>query len=120
MPWPPVRGQFNPDGSIDTTATVTKDPLLKGTLSGHFVVTGAPTPDLPFAGAVTFTTKKGTLTVGVTGVLDTTTGDFMTSQPVTAGTGRFAEATGHLMVTGNQDATGAFTETIDGRLCLSR
>jgi hypothetical protein len=114
------QGQFNADGSIDTTATATKDPLLKGTLAGHFQPTGGSSSDLSFAGDITLSTKKGTLTVDVTGAVSTATGDFQTSGPVTAGTGKFTGATGHLVFTGNQGRTGAFTETIDGKICLDK
>jgi hypothetical protein len=113
------QGEVLPDGTIRTTATVTKDPLLKGTLEGQFVLTGDPSPNIPFAGQITFTTKKGTLTVQASGTL-TDTGAFETSGPVITGTGDFAGASGDLAIEGNQDQTGAFTETIEGEICLSK
>ena len=113
------QGVVEPDGTIRTNATVSKDPLLKGTLEGQFAVTGDPSPNIPFAGEITFTTKKGTLVTQVTGSL-TATGAFETSGSVSAGTGNFAGATGKLVIVGNQDQTGAFTETIKGKICLSK
>ena len=71
------QGVVEPDGTIRTNATVTKDPVLKGSLEGQFAVTGDPSPDIPFAGQITFTTKKGTLVTQVTGSL-TATGAFET------------------------------------------
>jgi len=111
------QGGFLSDGTIRTTATVTKDPLLKGTLEGQFALTGNPSPNIPFAGQITFTTKKGTLTVQAAGTL-AATGAFETTGPVSGGTGNFAGATGYLDVEGSQDQTGAFTETIEGQICL--
>ena len=111
------QGAFQPDGSIRTTGTVTKDPLLRGTLEGRFLLIGAPSPDLPFAGDITVTTKKGTVTVQVSGSL-TTTGAFETSGQVSSGTGVFAGATGDLVIEGSQDQSGTFTETIEGQICL--
>jgi len=113
------QGVVEPDGTIRTNAVVTKDPLLKGSLEGQFAVTGDPSPDIPFAGHITFTTKKGTLVVQVTGAL-TATGAFETSGQVSAGTGKFAGATGQLVIVGEQDQTGAFSETIKGEICLRK
>jgi len=113
------QGVVEPDGTIRTNATVTKDPVLKGSLEGQFAVTGDPSPDIPFAGHITFTTKKGTLVTQVTGSL-TATGAFETVGQVSAGTGKFAGAKGKLVIVGNQDQTGAFTETIKGKICLRK
>jgi len=108
-------GQVFRDGSIVTTATVTKDPLLKGKLDGQFVFTG----EASFAGSIIFTTKKGTLTVDAAGTLSNGGANFQTSGPVTAGTGDFAGSTGDLVIEGTQNLeTGAFTETIEGGICL--
>ena len=113
------QGVVEPDGTIRTNATVTKDPLLKGSLEGQFAVTGDPSPNIPFAGEITYTTKKGTLVTQVTGSL-TATGEFDTSGQVSAGTGTFAGATGKLVIVGEQDQTGAFSETIKGEICLRK
>ena len=113
------QGVVEPDGTIRTNAAVTKDPLLKGSLEGQFAVTGDPSPNIPFAGDITFTTKKGTLVTQVTGSL-TATGEFETSGQVSAGTGKFAGATGKLVIVGEQDQTGAFSETIKGKICLRK
>ena len=95
--------------------TVTKDPLLKGDLAGHFVLTGPAS----FAGDIIFTTKRGTLTIDAAGTLSST-GAFETSGSVISGTGNFAGATGSLVIEGVQDPSGAFTETIEGEICLSQ
>lgn len=113
-------GQAGPDVN-STTAVITRDGLLKGTTAATFAVeVGATPPVLPFAGDIVFTTHRGTLTLHVTGTLNTNTGDLQAVGPITSGTGRFTGATGLLRATGTQDRTGAFTETITGTVCLDK
>ncbi len=107
-------------GGGNTVATITKSGLLKGTTAAHFDITGGAPPVLTFAGHITFTTKKGTLTLDLTGTFDISTGAFTGVGVPSSGTGRFAGATGSVTLTGVEDfATGAFTETLSGQLCLA-
>jgi hypothetical protein len=108
-------------GPLTTIATITKGGILNGTTAASFMITGAVSPTvLTFTGTVTLTTKRGTLTVGIAGTLDVTTGAFDATGPVTGGTGRFAGATGTLRFQGVQDlVTGSFTETVRGTICLA-
>jgi len=106
-------------GGGNTTATISRGGILNGTTAAHFDITGGTPPVLTFAGTVVFTTKKGTLTVGIAGTFNIATGAFNATGPITSGTGRFAGATGTLTFSGVEDfSTGAFTETITGRICL--
>jgi hypothetical protein len=104
-------------GGGTTTATITHGGPLNGTTSGHFVVSGAP-PVFTIVGTVVLTTKHGGLTATVAGTFDGVTGAFTATGPVSTGTGHLAGATGTLTFTGIENfATGAFTETITGRIC---
>ena len=83
--------------------------------------TGVVGSSVSFAGPVTFTAVDGlgTLTVTASGAVDITTGNFSTSGPITASTELLAGTTGHLTFVGNENlASGAFTETITGQLCV--
>ena len=74
-----------------------------------------------FAGDVTFTTNRATLTVDLDGTLDLTTGAFVASGDVGASTGKLAGATGTLTLAGVQnlfDPAGSFTETVSGEICV--
>jgi len=106
-------------GGGNTTATISRGGILNGTTTAHFEITGGTGPVLTFAGTVVFTTKKGTLTVGIAGTFNIATGAFAASGPVTSGTGAFAGATGTLNFAGVENlTTGTFTETVKGRICL--
>jgi hypothetical protein len=90
---------------------------LKGTTTGHFDMGGTP-PVFLISGAVTFTTKDGTLTVTPSGTFDITSGHFNATGPITGGTGKWAGTTGSLTFDGIENlTTGAFTETITGMTC---
>jgi hypothetical protein len=108
-------------GGGNTTAQISEGGLLQGTTAASFSivdVSGFP-PILGIAGAVTFTTNKGTLTAGVAGTLNVLTGDFAAAGPVTGATGKLAGATGSLSFAGNENlGTGSFTETITGNICV--
>jgi len=115
-----ARGVGQDLGGGNTTATITRGGILNGTTSAHFDITGGTPPVLTFAGTVAFTTPNGTLTVMIAGTFNVATGAFRASGPVTGGTGAFTGARGRLRFVGNQDlATGAFTETVRGRICLA-
>jgi hypothetical protein len=106
-------------GGGSTTAQIVGGGLLHGTTAGTFAIVGGAPPAFAIAGTVVFTTNKGTLTVGVSGTFDVSTGAFNSTGPVTASTGKLAGATGSLTLDGVQDlATGAFTETVTGSICV--
>ena len=105
-------------GGGNTTAQVSDGGLLQGTTVGSFSISGFP-PVVGIAGTVTFTTNKGTLTVGAAGSFNVFTGDFSASGPVIGATGKLAGATGSLSFAGNENLlTGNFTETITGSICV--
>lgn len=106
-------------GGGNTRARIIGGGLLHGTTQASFAVTGGSPPALSVAGAVTFTTRKGTLTATVTGTFDVANGSFMTSGPITGATGRLAHATGTLALEGLQDlTTGMFVEDVRGLVCV--
>jgi hypothetical protein len=108
-------------GGGNTAATITNDGHLKGSTTAHFDIVGGAPPVFQIDGVVTFTTNKGTLTVGVAGTFDVSTGAFNASGPVTGGTGRFAGSSGSLAFDGVQNLlTGAFAETVEGTVCLDK
>jgi hypothetical protein len=114
-----ARGVGQDLGGGNTTATI-RGGILKGTTAASFAITGGTPPVLTFDGTITFTTKRGTLTLGLVGTLDVSTGRFSATGLVTAGTGIFAGATGSLRLDGVQNlATGSFTETVRGTICLA-
>jgi len=93
--------------------------LLHGTTAGNFSVTGGTGAVLEIAGTVTFTTHQGTVTVTVSGTLDTSTGAFRTSGPVTASSGKLAGATGGLTLEGTENlVSGTFVEDVTGSVCV--
>ena len=106
-------------GGGNTTATISHAGFLNGTTTAHFDITGGTPPVLTFAGTVVFAAKHGTLTVDIAGTFNVATGAFDATGSVRSGTGKFAGATGTLTFSGVEDfSTGAFTETITGRICL--
>ena len=114
-----ARGTGQDHGDFTTEAQIRGGGLLQGTTTAAFAPTGQVGTVVSFAGTVTFTTNKATLTVSVTGTLDIATGAFSSSGPVTASTGKLAGATGNLTLNGVENlSTGAFTETIDGQICV--
>ncbi len=102
-----------------TQARIIGGGLLHGTTQGSFEITGGAPPVFTIAGTVVFTTRKGTATATVAGTFDVGTGDFLSSGPVTASTGRLAGMTGTLVLDGNEDlATMKFTEEVSGLVCV--
>ena len=80
---PPQAG--DPPGLIRTLAQIRGGGLLQGTTEAAFQVT-SPTPTgIAFAGDITFTTNRATLTVELDGTLDLATGDFQASGDVSRG-----------------------------------
>jgi hypothetical protein len=116
---PPQAG--DPPGLIRTVAQIRGGGLLQGTTVAAFQVTGSTPTGITFAGPVTFTTNRGTLTVDLDGTLDVTTGAFAASGDVSGATGKLSGATGTLTLSGVQDLAdpaGSFTETVSGTICV--
>ena len=102
-----------------TRAQITQGKFLNGTTGAHFTITGSSGDVLSFEGTITFTTDDGTLTVSVTGTLNSATGAFSASGPVTTATGGLAGASGSLSFNGTENlSTGSFVEDITGTICL--
>jgi hypothetical protein len=110
-----------------------------GTISGGGVVNGrfagtvlglGPSAGLPdlvpnatvsFVAEHTIETPRGVLRMVGTGVFDTARGEFAEVDPITGGTGVFAEATGTLWLIGTTpDAGESFSGTVTGQVCLPR
>jgi hypothetical protein len=106
-------------GNGMTQANILEGGLLQGTTKGNFVITGLARTVASLEGTVEFTTNRGTLTVTVTGTLDTATGEFSAFGPVTDATGKLAGATGTLNLKGVEDlSNGSFVEDVTGRICV--
>jgi hypothetical protein len=111
----------DPPGLIRTVAQIRGGGLLQGTTEAAFEVTGSTPTGIAFAGDLTFTTNRATLTVNLDGTLDLTTGDFGASGDVSEATGKLDGATGTLNLAGMQnlrDPAGSFTETVSGEICV--
>lgn len=94
---------------------------MQGTTEAAFQVTGSTPTGIAFAGDITFTTNRATLTVNLDGTLDLATGEFGASGDVAEATGKLAGATGTLTLAGVQDQldpAGSFTETVSGEICV--
>ena len=116
---PPQAG--DPPGLIRTVAQIRGGGLLQGTTEAAFQVTGSTPTGIAFAGDITFTTNRGTLTVDLDGTLDLTTGDFAASGDVSGATGKLDGATGTLTLAGVQnllDPAGSFIEAVSGEICV--
>ena len=105
-------------GNFMTTATISSHGLLLGTTNATFTPTGGDATTVTFTGPIVFTTRIGSLTAQVDGSVNTATGAFASQSSAVTGTGAFSGVTGHLTLAGTENLeTGAFTETITGRLC---
>lgn len=111
----------DPPGLIRTSAQIRGGGLLQGTTEAAFQVTGPTPTGIAFAGDITFTTNRSTLTLDLHGTLDLTTGEFTASGDVREATGKLDGATGTLTLTGVQnllDPAGSFTEKVSGEICV--
>lgn len=107
-------------GHGQTTATITHAGILNGTTAGQLQITGGTPPLLTVVGTGVLTTHHGTLTVNLAGTFNTATGVFQATGQIVHGTGMLAGATGVLTFVGVEDlATGSFTQTITGMVCLA-
>jgi hypothetical protein len=111
-----AKGTGTDLGGGNTEAVIKGGGLLNGTTKGAFVPQAGG-----IAGAVVFSTNKGTLTVTVTGTFNAQ-GDFDVSGPVTSSTGKLAGATGNVTFVGHEDLSTSplptFTETVTGKICV--
>jgi hypothetical protein len=106
-------------GGGQVTAQVIGGGLLHGTYEASFTITGFSGTVASFEGEIVFTVAGGTVTAQVTGTLDVTNGQFQATSTSITGTGRLAGATGSLTFSGVENlATGSFTETITGVICV--
>ncbi len=108
-------------GGGQTVGQISDGGLLQGTTAASFAITGISGTVASFAGPITFTTNRATLTVDLDGTLNLTTGEFSASGDVSEGTGKLDGATGTLTLAGVQnlsDPAGSFTETVSGQICV--
>ena len=111
----------DPPNLVCTRARLADAGLLQGTTAAAFTITGVTDTGFAFAGPLTVTTNRGTVTLSLSGTLDVTTGQFSASGPIVAATGKLSGATGSLTLSGVQDLTdpaGSFTETVSGSICV--
>jgi hypothetical protein len=105
-------------GNFMTTATISSHGVVLGTTNATFTPTGGDATTVTFTGPIVFTTRIGALTAQVDGMVNTATGAFVSQSTSVNGTGAFSRVTGDVKLVGTEDLqTGAFTETITGRLC---
>jgi hypothetical protein len=106
-------------GNGATVANIIGGGLLQGTTVGNFAITGGAFPLFTLAGTVKFTTHQATLTVTISGIFDVATGKFSATGPVTGATGKLADATGDLVLSGIEKlADGNFVEAVTGNICV--
>jgi hypothetical protein len=93
---------------------------IKGTINARFTTVG-PSPDgLVIESTGTIATKRGSISVESSGVLELNDplAIFHATGIVTGGTAKFAHATGDLTFSGTADlGAGTFTEYITGEIC---
>ena len=104
-------------GSGQTTATVSVAGVPIGSTAATFTIIGVVGSTVSFVGPIVLTGLGGTLTADVTGTLDAATGAFTSTSSTVTGAGALSGITGDLTFSDHEDLpTGAFTETISGRL----
>jgi hypothetical protein len=107
-------------GGGETRATLRFAGIAFATSHATFTTTSVVGAVAYFAGPIVLTPALGrdTLTALVTGSVDTSTGAFRATSSTVTGTGQLAGASGQLTFAGLENlSTGAFTETVSGRLC---
>jgi hypothetical protein len=107
-------------GGGRTQATISVHHVVVGTTNASFTITGQEGAVANFNGPIVFSSRLGTLTAHVTGQFDLGAGAFKATSTSITGSGLLAAVTGRVTVAGTEDfATGSFTETITGRLCVT-
>jgi hypothetical protein len=106
-------------GGGQTQGTLRIAGIAFATSHASFTTTSVDGAVAHFQGPIVLTPVVGrdTLTAVVTGSFDTSTGAFRATSSTVTGTGLLAGASGQLTFTGTENLTGAFTETVSGRLC---
>jgi hypothetical protein len=105
-------------GNFMTTATIKSHGVLVDTTGAAFTPTGGDVTTVTLTGPIVFSTRIGTLTTQVDGSVNTATGRFVARSRTLSGTGASTGVTGDLRLAGIENLrTGAFTETITGRIC---
>lgn len=112
---------FGPDGNDHTHATVSLLGVAIGTTNATFTFTGTQVGSSQgFKGPIVFTPRVGSasLTAQVNGSVDVLSGVFTASSTAISGSGTLRAVSGRVSIHGHENlTTGAFTETITGRLC---
>jgi hypothetical protein len=113
-----LTAQFTPPATV--TGSLAGN-LLQGTLSLAGVRSTPPGGNpIDFTGALTITTRHGTVTAQGAGFVDVKAGTFTDTGTITGGTGRFRGASGTFTSQGSFNVlagslSGSFTGTISGR-----
>jgi hypothetical protein len=106
-------------GNGMTEATISSHGVVLGTTHATFTPTSVTPTSESFTGPIVFSSKLGTLTAQVDGAFDITAGTFTATSTSIAGTQLLRGVGGQVTLNGTENlSTGAFTETITGRLCL--
>jgi hypothetical protein len=106
-------------GNGMTEATISSHGVVLGTTHATFTPTTVTPTAESFTGPIVFSSNVGMLTAQVTGAVDLTAGTFTATSTSITGT-RFLRAVGgQVTLSGSENlTTGAFTETITGKLCI--
>jgi hypothetical protein len=106
-------------GGGQTVGQISDGGLLQGTTAASFSIIGISGTVASFAGPITFTTNRATLTANLVGTLDLASGAFSAASSGISGTDKLAGATGSLSFSGGENlVTGAFTEVVSGSICV--
>ena len=133
----PVSGQWNgalvlgcseSPGGVCAAGEIKTGPLKGSTATVYYgmsVSAGMPNVEpastFSYSGKQVIHTDKGDLYATAIGVADSTRHRFTEISRVTGGTGRFANATGNMFVSGTLSADGiSFQSVISGEICLDR
>ena len=93
--------------------------IALGTASAAGITGIEPETTLSYHGLLEVTTRHGTLTISDIGVFDPVVGVYSEVDRITAGTGRFENATGTLFIHGNAFTDGSgFDGEVRGQICL--
>lgn len=106
-------------GNGMTEATISSRGVILGTTHATFTPTSVTPTAESFTGPIVFSSKVGTLTAQVDGAFNITAGTFTATSTSIVGTRLLGGVSGQVTLNGTENlTTGAFTETITGRLCL--
>lgn len=106
-------------GNGMTEATISSHGVVLGTTHATFTPTTVTPPSESFTGPIVFSSHIGMLTAQVTGGVDLTAGTFTATSTSITGTGLLRAVSGQVMLNGSENlSTGAFMETITGKLCV--